>query len=60
MNDAQQCQARVPEPPGYWREHQCSRRSATSRVGVPLCQQHARIADMRPWKLADWKWLAGR
>lgn len=50
------CEAQVDEPPHYFHTHQCSRRAATDRHGMPLCGQHARQVDRRGAHLIDaWK-----
>lgn len=53
--DATTCQAQCEEPPGYWYTHTCTRNATTERQGMPLCTQHARMADKHTFLIRKWK-----
>jgi hypothetical protein len=54
------CRARAQEPPGYWHTHQCDRWATGVAQGMPVCTQHARMADQRPHLVDQWRREAER
>lgn len=49
------CRAQCEEPPGYWHTHTCPRNATTQRESLPLCAQHARMAEKRPHLISIWR-----
>ena len=46
-DDRPQCEANVWVRHGYWHKFQCKRLATTEVDRLPLCSQHAKIAEKR-------------
>lgn len=49
------CRGRTEDPPHYLHTYQCTRNAKTLLDGMPLCMQHAKMADRYRHLLAQWR-----